>query len=114
MAVLIPLDRDFETRIASLLRFQRRLFGKASGPPPRGWRLTAYRRARLQHMLIALDMHLAGDSYRDIATKLGESEAAALPASEWKDSRARSRIIRLVAGATAMMNGGYRKLLRGR
>ena len=114
MAVLIPLDRDFETRIASLLRFHRRLFGKGSGPPPRGWPLTPYRRTRLAQMLVALDMHLAGASYRDIATTLGESEAAALPASEWKDSRARSRIMRLVAGAKVMMNGGYRKLLGGR
>lgn len=114
MAVLVPLTRDFETRIASLIRFHRLLFGKPTGPPPRGWALTPYRRARLRQMLAALDMHLAGASYRDIATNLGESEAAALPASEWKDSRARSRIIRLVTGAKAMMNGGYRQLLGGR
>lgn len=114
MAVLVPLYRDFEARIASLMRFHRLLFGKPTGPPPRGWALTPYRRARLRQMLAALDMHLAGASYRNIAAALGESEAAALPASEWKDSRGRSRIIRLVTGAKAMMNGGYRKLLGGR
>jgi hypothetical protein len=113
-AVLVPLDRDFETRIASLLRFHRYLLGKPSGSPPRGWVLTPYRRARLHHMLCALDMHLAGTSYRDIAKKLGESDAAAFPATESKDSRGRSRIIRLVTGAKALMNGGYRKLLGGR
>ena len=36
LAAVIPLDKDFITRIASLLRFHRRLFGRAAGPLPRG------------------------------------------------------------------------------
>ncbi|WP_336959925.1 DUF2285 domain-containing protein [Sphingobium aquiterrae] len=111
LAALIPLDRDFETRIASLMRFHRRLFGRPTGPPPRGWPLTPYRRLRLEQMLVALDIKLAGGNYRDIAAALGDDDAAALPAIEWKDSRARSFSIRLVRAATTMMNGGYRKLL---
>ena len=111
LAALIPLDRDFETRIASLLRFHRRLFGRSAGPPPRGWPLTPYRRLRLEQMLVALDIKQAGGSYRDIAAALGDGDAAALPAIEWKDSRSRSFSIRLVRAATAMTNGGYRKLL---
>jgi len=111
MAAVIPLDRDFHMRVASLMRFHRRLFGGRSGAQPRGWALTSYRRNRFDLMLRAFDMREAGASYRDIAAALGEHEAAQLPATEWKDSRARSYVIRLVRAATAMTNGGYRKLL---
>jgi len=114
MSVLIPLDKDFETRIDSLLRFHRRLLGKSAGPQPRGWALSTYRRDRLLLMLRALDMHLGGYSYREIAIALGETDAARLSATEWKDSRARSWVIRLVTSARQMMNGGYRKLLQVR
>lgn len=114
MAVLIPLDRDFWTRLASLLRFHRRIFGRSPGPPPRGWRLTPYRQRRLELMLRALDLNLAGATYREIAVALGEQDAAEMSAAEWKGSRERAYVIRLVASATRMMNGGYRTLLRGR
>lgn len=114
LAVLIPLDRDFRTRIVSLARFHRRLFGSPPGPPPRGWELTPYRRRRLDLMLRALDLHLSGATYREIAIALGEAEAAGMSAAEWTGSRERAYFIRLVASANRMMNGGYRKLLRGR
>jgi hypothetical protein len=114
MAVMIPLDRDFNTRMASLMRFHRRLFGKPPGPPPRGWTLSTYRRHRLDLMLRALDLHLAGSSYREIAVALGEADAANISAAEWKGSPERAFVIRLVASANRMMNGGYRRLLRGR
>ena len=114
MAVLIPLDRDFQTRMASLMRFQRRRLGRSPGPPPRGWMLTPYRQRRLELMLRALDLHLAGANYREIALALGEDDAADMSAAEWKGSRERAYVIRLVASANRMMNGGYRKLLRGR
>ena len=112
LAAVIPLDKDFLTRIASLLRFQRRLLGRAAGPRPRGWPLTAYRLARLDLMLRALDLRHAGATYRQIAAELGREEAARLPATEWKISAARSFVVRLVRDATAFANGDYRKLLR--
>lgn len=112
LAAIIPLDKDFATRMASLLRFHRRLFGKESGPPPRGWELSRYRRARLAMVLQALDLRLSGATYRQIATALGRERDAELPATEWKTSAARSFVIRLVRDATALMNGDYRKLLR--
>jgi hypothetical protein len=112
LAAVIPLDKDFLTRIASLLRFHRRLLGRAAGPLPRGWPLTAYRLARLDLMLRALDLRQAGATYRDIAVELGRRDAAQLPATEWKISAARSFVVRLVRDATALMNGDYRKLLR--
>ena len=112
LAAVVPLDRDFVTRMVSLLRFQRRLLGKTAGPPPRGWPLSAYRLARLDLMLRALDLRQAGASYREIAAALGREGDAQLSATEWKVSAGRSFVIRLVRDATAMMNGDYRKLLR--
>ena len=111
-AAMIPLDRDFATRIASLLRFHHLLLGRATGPQPRGWPLSAYRQARLQRMLCALDLHMTGATYREIAVVLGDAEAAHLPVTEWKMSSSRSAVIRLVKSGVAMVNGGYRKLLR--
>ena len=112
LAAVIPLDKDFITRIASLLRFHRRLLGRAEGPLPRGWPLTAYRLARLHLMLRALDLRDEGATYREIATALGRDDAARLSASDWKMSASRSFVVRLVRDGIAMMNGDYRKLLR--
>lgn len=112
LAAIVPLDKDFTTRMASLLRFHRCLFGKEAGPLPRGWPLTRYRLARIELMLRALDLREEGASYREIAAALGRTKDAALPATEWKVSAARSFVIRLVRDATALMNGDYRKLLR--
>jgi hypothetical protein len=112
LAAIIPLDKDFTTRLTSLLRFHRQLFGKQSGPPPRGWPLSTYRQARLGMMLQALDLRQSGATYRQIAAALGREDDAELPAAEWKTSAARSFVIRLVRDATALMKGDYRKLLR--
>jgi len=112
LAAVIPLDKDFITRIASLLRFHRRLLGRAAGPLPRGWPLTAYRLARLDLMLRALDLRERGGTYREIAVELGRGDAAKLSASDWKMSASRSFVVRLVRDGMAMMNGDYRKLLR--
>lgn len=112
LAAIIPLNKDFMTRVTSLLRFHRRLFGKAPGPQPRGWPLSTYRQARLAMMLQALDLRLSGASYRQIAAALGRKDDAQLPATEWKTSAGRSFTIRLVRDATALMNGDYGKLLR--
>ena len=112
LAAVIPLDKDFLTRIASLLRFHRRLLGRAAGPLPRGWPLTAYRLARLDMMLRALDLRDEGATYRQIAMALGREDAARMSASDWKMSASRSFVVRLVRDGIAMMNGDYRKLLR--
>ena len=112
LAAVVPLDKDFITRIASLLRFHRRLLGRAAGPLPRGWPLTAYRLARLDLMLRAIDLRQNGATYREIATALGRDDAARLSASDWKMSASRSFVVRLVRDGIAMMNGDYRKLLR--
>ncbi len=79
---------------------------------PRGWPLTAYRLARLDQMLRALDLHRGGATYRQIAAELGREDATKLSASDWKMSASRSFVVRLVRDGIAMMNGDYRKLLR--
>ena len=66
----------------------------------------------LDLMLRALDLREGGATYRQIATELGRTDAARLPATEWKISAARSFVVRLVRDATAFANGDYRKLLR--
>ena len=112
LAAIVPLDKDFLTRIASLLRFHRRLLGRAAGPWPRGWPLTPYRLARLDLILRALDLRQSGATYRQIALALGRDTDARLPASEWKTSAGRSFVARLVRDGAALVAGDYRKLLR--
>nr|WP_301294240.1 DUF2285 domain-containing protein [Nitrobacter winogradskyi] len=112
LAAIVPLDRDFVTRIASLLRFHRRLLGREAGPLPRGWPLTPYRLARLNLILRALDLRDGGATYRQIAVELGREDATKLSATDWKMSASRSFVVRLVRDGIAMMKGDYRKLLR--
>jgi hypothetical protein len=111
VAALLPLDGDFRLRVLSLIRFQRRLVGRVSGPPPKAWLITQRHRRRLILMIQALDGHLAKASYREIADALYGAEAVARYA--WKTSSVRGQTIRLVQDAVRMMRGGYRSLLRG-
>lgn len=111
MAALVPLDDDVLLRLAGLLRLGRHLDGRPAGPVPRAWTVTARLRRRLVLMVRALDGHLAGASYREIAQALyGPGAVAAYP---WKISSIRGQTIRLVKDAAVTMKGGYRKLLRG-
>jgi len=112
MAAIIPLDDSVLLRVAGLLRLQRHLAGESAGPVPRGWALTARLRQRLILMIRALDGHQAQASYREIALALyGEAAVARYP---WKTSSIRGQTIRLVKDAVFTMEGGYRRLLRGR
>jgi hypothetical protein len=111
LAALLPLDDDFRVRVLSLIRFQRRLTGRSSGPLPKAWQITRRHRQRLTLMIRALDAHLADASYREIADVLYGAEAVTRYA--WKTSSVRGQTIRLVKDAIGMMRGGYRKLLRG-
>ena len=110
MAALVPLDETVLLRLAGLLRFKRRLDRQPAGALPPAWRITSRLRNRLLGMIRALDGHLEGASYREIALALHGSEAVAR--FPWKTSSIRGQTIRLVTDAVTMMNGGYRKLLR--
>ena len=108
---MVVLDDRFALRIAALIRFERHLAGRPSGPLPKGWRITPRHLRRLALMLRALDGHLAHASYREIADALFGSKAVARYA--WKTSSIRGQTIRLVKDAVRTMKGGYRRLLRG-
>ena len=111
MAALVPLDDDLLLRLTGLLRLRRYLDGRPAGPVPRTWTITARLRQRLVPMVRALDGHLAGASYREIAGALYEPGAIG---HGWKTSSRRGQTIRLVKDGLATMEGGYRKLLHGR
>jgi hypothetical protein len=111
LAALLLLDDDFRLRVLSLIRFQRRLTGRSSGPLPKAWQITRRHRHRLTLMVRALDGHLADASYREIADALFGTEAVKRYA--WKTSSIRGQTIRLVKDAIGITRGGYRELLRG-
>lgn len=113
LAVVVPLDMDFAVRLDSARRFFRCLCGHPTGPAPKRWRLTQLQRLRLALMLRALDGHLAGATYRVIASVLFDPALAAMPARDWKCSSWRAQTMRLVRDGVATMNGGYRRLLHG-
>jgi hypothetical protein len=112
-AAMLPLDEAFELRLEVASRFYRRLDGRPAGPLPQALQITPFQRMRLILLLHALDFHLVGASPREIAAALVDPEAAALPAREWKSSALRRKANRLITDARALMNGGYRRLLRG-
>ena len=110
MAALVPLDETVLLRLAGLIRLKRRLDRRPAGPLPSAWQVTARLRKRLLDMIRALDGHLEGASYRQVAMALYGPEAVGR--FPWKISSVRGQTIRLVTDAVAMMDGGYRKLLR--
>lgn len=112
LAVLLPLDDSFHIRVEAALRFQRHLFGRTAGPPPRALTLTPRYRLRLVRMVRALDGRSSGATYREIAAALYETHQQS--ATEWKTSSIRAQTIRLVKDAETMMRGGYLRLLAGR
>lgn len=109
LVAVIPLDDAGLDRIEAALRLWRMLQGR---PSASNGRLTAQRRQRLRRMLQAIDGHIDGASYRDIGKVLyGKSRIAA---EAWKTSALRDSTISLVRDGRAMIDGGYRSLLRQR
>jgi hypothetical protein len=105
LAFLIPATPDLPRRIDELLAFWRAL---TAGSPHRD-EVPRQRRRRLILGLRALDGRAAGASYRALAAGLFGADR--VPAgSAWKSHDLRSRTLRLVADATALMRGGYRTL----
>lgn len=113
-AVLIPFDDHFRQRLAGALRFHRYLLGERSGPVPPRVDLTPMQRDRLVFMLRAFDGHEAGASYRQIAAVLFDPDVTRVPARDWKSSALHARVFRLVKDATALVEGGYRRMLQGK
>ena len=107
LSALIPLDGDLPDRIAALLRFWTSM---QSPPPPADPRLTAQRRTRIRNMMQASDGWAAGTHYREIAIAM--FGASRVSSDIWKTSSLRDTIIRLVRDGRALIDGGYRSLLR--
>ncbi|WP_234190152.1 DUF2285 domain-containing protein [Shinella sp. NM-101] len=109
LAAQIPLDRHTLDRLGALTRFWLALRGR---PVPRDGRLTAQQWRRMKLMLQVSDGRSDGASYRDIAVAIfGHARVAA---EAWKTSALRDMVIDLAADGTAMIEGGYRNILRHR
>jgi hypothetical protein len=109
VAAVSPLDENFSARADAALRFWRLLTGQRHARPADP--LTPRQREQLVLALRALNGHLNGATYREIAEVL--FGAARVPAgSSWKTHDLRGRTIRLVRMGLKLMRGGYLDLLR--
>lgn len=114
MAMVLPLDDDFEVRLATAVRLFRRLRGLRGGPMPPKLAVTAFQRLRLTLLLNVFDRLGGGASKREIASDLIYPGLDTGSAAEWKGSAERRRTQRLCDEAKAMVAAGYRRLLGGR
>lgn len=112
-AILLPLDDMIELRLDAVVTFVRRLRRKHVDLLPARLRLTPLQKARLIQLLHTFDILRDGGRRRDIADEVLNSGQARLPSVEWKDSAARRKATRLIQDATALVERGYLKLLRG-
>lgn len=105
----VPLDALGLDRIEALTRLWRSLHGHKVPP---NTRMTAQQRRRLKNMLRAVDGRMNDADYREIAEVIfGVERVASEP---WKTSALRDAVLDLVKDGFAMIDGGYRKLLRHR
>jgi len=112
LVLALPLDDDLPIRVPAALRLWARIVRLRGNPGTSPLALTRQRHDRLMLMLRALDGHLPDASYREIAQVL--FGARRLEHEPWKTSSLRDMTIRLVKGGYALMQAGYRELLRGR
>ncbi len=109
LAVVVPLDRDGLDRLAALDRLLRHLAGYRV---PSDQRMTAQQRRRLKTMLRAVDARQHQASQREIAQVLFGADRVA--AEQWQNSPLRDVVRDLIRDGTAMIAGGYLRLLRFR
>lgn len=107
MAVVLPLDRLFDARLAAAWRLWRELRGLSPGPEPLP--LSAYARRQLVMVVRLLDAEHGGASEREMAAVV--LDAVTTSRREWMGSDARSRLRRLLRKGHALLNGGYLRLL---
>lgn len=109
ISVAIALDRDGLDRVAALDRLLRHLAGYRVPPDQR---MTSQQRRRLKVMLRAVDARQHRASQREIAQVLFGVERIA--EEQWQSSPLRDTVRDLLRDGTAMIAGGYLKLLRFR
>jgi len=108
-AIILPLDDDLPDRLEAILRLWHTLAAK---PARRDPRMTPYQRRRFRLMMQAADGNADQATYREIAIAIyGEDRVRAEP---WKTSALRASVIALVRTAAALIDGGYRDILRHR
>ena len=100
LPIFVPLGADGLDRIEAVTRLWRAL-NKRSVPPD--GRLTAQQRRRLRYMLQAVDGHMNGASYREIAAAI--YGASRVGAAAWKTSALRDSTIDLVKDGAALIAG---------
>ncbi|MDH1270521.1 DUF2285 domain-containing protein [Rhizobium pusense] len=103
------MDKDTMGRVEALIRFWQSLFGRRVA---RDTRMTPQQRRRFRHILQAVDGHMNGASYREIAEVVFGVDRIA--AEHWKTSALRDATIDLVKDGHLLIDGGYRRLLRHR
>ncbi|WP_114391293.1 DUF2285 domain-containing protein [Notoacmeibacter marinus] len=108
LVALVPLDTSAPERFAA----SERLWGAVEGRTAPDMRLTEQRRRRLRHMLRAVDGKATHASHREVAEAIFGRRR--VEAELWHESSLRYATMRLVRDGTAMIDGGYRKLLRSR
>ena len=108
VAVVIPLDRLFDVRLAAAQELWRQVIDPTARPSNPA-RLSKSRTGRLILALRALDARRERASYRDIGNAL--FAAHSISAAAWKTHDLRDRTIRLVRSGVQLMEGGYRQLL---
>lgn len=109
IGAIVPLDAYGLDRIQALIRLWKSLHGLSVPPDTR---MTAQQRRRLKNMLRAVDGRMNDADYRQIAEVIFGVERVA--ADPWKTSALRDVVLDLVKDGYAMIDGGYRKLLRHR
>lgn len=114
LAMILPIDGQFELRLRAAGRLYRFLCGQPSGPPPPGLAISLFQRSRLTLLLNIFDRLAVGRSKREIARDVIYPGLDAGSAAEWKASSERRRTQRLCDEAKAMVAAGYRRLLGGR
>jgi hypothetical protein len=108
-AIILPLDDDLPDRLEAIFRLWHVL---AEKPARRDPRMTQYQRRRFRLMMQAADGNADHATYREIALAIyGEDRVRAEP---WKTSALRASVIALVRTAAALIDGGYRDILRHR
>jgi hypothetical protein len=106
--VEFPFDRDFEFRASAGIRLWKGLNGRPQGAPPHA--VSAYRRRRIALALRASDASSEGATHREIAEVLLPGQRIA--ERDWETHEVRDQVKRLVKTGFALVQGGYRALLR--
>ena len=107
LAAVVLLDELTPDRLNALARFWAALAGKSLAPDPR---VTRTRQKRAKEMLRVVDGRAAGATYRTIADAVFPKHDH--DAASWVGSAVRETTIRLARDGAALVQGGYRTLLR--